>query len=119
MLSENDVAFLKKRKRLAGMWNFVATILLLGLAGLYLWIFLEIPSIANPLYVAEALRQDAVKIPAMEMSAIMLPIVIMVLFTIVAIFILFGFAISSNEKRYLSIIENLLNEQNINNARNQ
>ncbi len=106
-LSDNDRIFLKKRKRLVAMWNTVAVVMLIGLVALFLWIFFTSPYFANPLYVAEALKQNDIEASVMTVSTIMLPVVVIMQFATVAVFIVFGFAIFANEKRYLSMIENL------------
>jgi len=111
MLSEHDHAFLKKRKRLAALWTIVGSLMLVTLGAIFLWVFFQTPYIANPLLVAEAIKQNAIEDSVLITAAMLLPIVVMVLFVTVAIFILYGFSIISNEKRYLSMIEKLQSVQ--------
>jgi hypothetical protein len=110
-LSEDDHNFLKKRKRLIAIWNSIAVIMLIALVTIFSWIYIQVPYLANPLFVAEALKHNEIQESVMATSAITLPVVFITLFVTVGIFVLFGFAIFSNEKRYLSIIERLLEKR--------
>ncbi len=117
ILPEKDYIFLKKRKRLVAMWNTVAVVILTALVTLFSWIFVQSPYFANPLYVIESIKQnsiDEIDESVMITATILLPIVVMVLFITITIFIVIGFSIFSNEKRYLSMIDHLLNEKSKN-----
>ena len=111
MLSENDYKFLDKRKRFINSWNTAATIILLLLGATFLWIFFKSPYIANPVYVAEAIKQNTVENAVLITATALLPFIVIFLFLIVALFVLLGFSIFSNEKTYLKIIEKLHNNQ--------
>jgi len=109
MLSEKDYDFLKKRKRLVSMGPFVAGLVLVFLCAGFVYMYISSPYIANPLFVAEAIRKNTIDNSVMIMATILLPIVVMFLFVTVALFVLFCFSVYSNEKRYLYMMERLLN----------
>ena len=110
VLSERERVFLTRRKRLVAVWNSVAAVMLISLVGLFSWIFIRSPYLANPVFVAETLERNEMQASMMTMAALLLPIVFITLFVTVGIFILFGFVIFSNEKRYISMIERLLDD---------
>ncbi len=110
MIDENDYRFLTSRKRFLALWNYVAVMLFVTLGSVLLWMYLQSPWLADPVYIAQALQENRIDLSVIQMSALILPIVIWFLFAVVAIFIGYGFMIISNEKRYLAIIEKLLNK---------
>ena len=119
MLSEKDNDFLNKRKRLVATGTFVLGLILVFLCAGFVYMFISSPYIANPLHVADAIKQNSIDNSTMIMATILLPIIVIALFVMVVIFVLFGFSIFSNEKRYLSMIEKLQNNQNKSHGRVQ
>ena len=119
MLSEKDNDFLNKRKRLVATGAFVLGLILVFLCAGFVYMFISSPYMANPLYVAEAIKQNSIENSTMIMATILLPIIVIVLFVVVVVFVLFVFSIFSNEKRYLSMIEKLQNNQNKSHGRVQ
>lgn len=103
MLSENEYTFLKNRKRLVATWNTVAVLMFVFLVAVFLWMFFTFPYLINPLYVTEAIQANAMEDSTMITASILLPVLVICLFALVAMFILFGFSILSKEKRYLTI----------------
>lgn len=114
---KNDNKFLKKRARLISLWNPVAMAILIFLFALLAWLVIKTPYLINPVFVAEAIKEDTISQSTISLSAMMLPIIVLFLFFVVTIFILYGFVIASNEKRYLSIIHRL--KKQVKNDNNQ
>ncbi len=109
MLDEKDQEFLRKRKRMVSWGNTVVFVMLLATISVFIWMAVTSPYIANPFYVYELLKKGEVEKSVMELAILLLPVVVVVLFVTLAIFIFFSFVFFYNEKRYLSIIDNLLN----------
>ncbi|WP_029407435.1 hypothetical protein [Thiomicrorhabdus sp. Milos-T2] len=107
MQYENDHKFLNKRTRLISLWNPVAIAMLVIIFALLAWLVIKTPYLVNPLFVAEAINQNAISQSTLSMSVMMLPVVVLFLFLVVTIFVLYGFVMISNEKRYLAIIDRL------------
>lgn len=110
MLDKRDTEFIRKRKNLISQWVPVAVIMLIVLAAMIVFMFIKVPYLVNPLHVAEALKTNSLNESLMTISVLSLPIVVLFIFFIVAIVVLYGFAIISREKRYIAIIESLENE---------
>jgi len=107
---DHDNKFLNKRARLISLWNPVAIAMLILLFALLAWLVIKTPYLINPVFVAEALKENTISQSTISISLIMLPIIVLFLFFVVTIFILYGFVIISNEKRYLAIIHTLENQ---------
>lgn len=109
-LPEPDLDFLRLRKRLVRWWPMAAYALLSVLALCLVGLVYNSPYLANPFFVAKQLGSGLIESPTLAISAVLLPVVVLLLFLVVAIFIILGFALFANEKRYLKIIDALLNE---------
>jgi len=109
-LDEQLVKFLKKRRRLARFWPVIATLLLMGILAFVVWLFLKNPLLVNPFEVASRLDAGTVESSTLILMAGMLPIMFLACLLILIVVILFGFTVFSNEKKYLEIIDRLLNE---------
>lgn len=110
MLSKGDKDYLAKRRKLTGLWPGVACFMLLLLIALSVGLFLKTPYLINPWHVFEAFEANQVDIGIMEISTLILPIVTLMLLVVVGSVIAMGFALISNDKRYLDIIDKLNNE---------
>lgn len=106
-MDERDRAFLQRRRKLAKSWNLVGMLLLLVLIGVGATIFMRVPLLANPMYVAGHVKAGTLETSTMELSAVLLPIVFLLCLGVVAVVVLFAYAMFSNERRYLAIIERL------------
>ncbi|RMH69685.1 MAG: hypothetical protein D6675_11610 [Gemmatimonadetes bacterium] len=84
--------------------------MLIFLASMIVFMFIKVPYLVNPVYVAEALKTNSLHASLMTTSVLLLPIVVLFIFFIIAIVVLYGFAIISREKHYIAIIESLENE---------
>jgi len=104
MLSQKELEFLKRRKQMLSSWRIVAFSLLLALIVLFLWLFFNTPYIANPLFVANILKEGSLTESTMTVSSLILPIIVSLLFLSSIIFVLFGFQIIGNEKKYMAMI---------------
>jgi membrane-anchored protein YejM (alkaline phosphatase superfamily) len=106
-MNVSDLKFVERRRRLARSWNLVGTALLLILVGLGATLYFRMPFLANPLRVMDLLKEGTLERSTMELMAAMLPIVVLLCLSVTAIIVVFGFAIFSNERRYIAIIDEL------------
>lgn len=102
-----DQAFIDRRRRLLLRWPVVLLVLLLLLAGTWLYLYLRHPHIANAAYVVEAVAAGTLSTEAMQLAALYLPLVVTVLFFVVAVLLLFLHLTVRNERRYMTIIRRL------------
>ncbi len=110
MLDKKELAFIKRRKRLTSSWQKIGIAMLTMLWVLFLWLFIKTPYLANPFFVSKALKNDSLDKSIIAMSSLFLPIVICLVFLTISVFILLGFSIINNEKKYLEIIDNLADD---------
>lgn len=108
VLSKKELRFIQSRRRFVRLWNAAAIIMLATLGLLTTWLMLTAPYLANPVFVAEQLRAGLIDEPVFSLSVVMLPVIVLLLFAVVAIFIALGYAVFAHERRYLKIIDTLL-----------
>ena len=120
MLSEKDIQFIEKRRWFARKWNLVGSLLLVCLGILFFWLFIKSPNLVNPYYVISGIKEGTIEQETLTLMAVMLPVVTLMCFAIMIIVLLFGFAIFTNEKHYLRIIDRFypLKNQNSISAKN-
>jgi hypothetical protein len=107
MLSEADLRFLAGRRRYVRTWKLAAAGMLAALAAVILWLALRVPTLVNPLVVAERLRTGAIDRAALETASLLLPVAVLGCLAITLVVVLLGFAVMANERRYLRIIDRL------------
>lgn len=104
---QSNADFLERRRKLASSWKIVAWMMLAGIAALAAWLFVSVPWLANPLFVARRISAGDMERPTLELMATVLPVTILILLGLIAAMIGLGFAIFANEKRYQRIIREL------------
>lgn len=106
-LDVNEQAFIDRRRALIRRWPLVLLVLLLLLAGTWLYLYLQHPVMANAAFVVEAVAAGTLSDEVMQLSTLYLPLVVTVLFFVVAVLLLFLHLAVRNERRYLGIIRRL------------
>lgn len=109
-ITEKDVAFIEKRRRLVRWWNLVGSVTFGGLVAFVAWMFWSQPRLINPLHVVGELQAGGIPQATLEIMAAMLPIVVLAIFFVLAVMIGFTCAMIGNERRYLKIIDCLKGE---------
>ncbi|MCP3867091.1 MAG: hypothetical protein GY703_03165 [Gammaproteobacteria bacterium] len=111
MLSAKEQDFVERRRRLIRLWPWVAVFLLVLLGLLTAWLMLKNPMLTNPLEVADRLAANSIDRVTLETMALLLPVVMLLCLSMVAVIILYGFAMFGNEKRYLAIVDRINQEK--------
>ena len=111
VLVDADERFLIRRRRFVSSWNRTGAILLLALGALLAWLTLQTPWLVNPLHVVKSLERGVVDPASLELAAVLLPVMVLLLFLVVSLFVFLGFTIMRNERRYLAIIGQLQGER--------
>ena len=109
-ITDKDVEFLEKRRKLVRWWNVVGSLTFVGLVAFVTWMFWSQPRLVNPLHVVGELQAGAIPQEALEIMAAMLPMVVLVIFIVLGVTIGFTFAMIGNERRYQKIIDELKNQ---------
>lgn len=103
-LSQTERAFIEKRRRLLRWWPVAATVLLLGLLSLALWMYWQSPLLIDPRVVAVAIQEGRLADDSLALMALLLPVMVLTLLALMLVFVLLGFAIFRNEARYLEML---------------
>ena len=82
-------------------------LVLVGLAVFLAWLYCVHPRLANPFHVFTELQMSGIPPATLEVMAAMLPIVVSTVFLMLGTLVAYGFAVFSNERRYLKIIDRL------------
>ena len=106
-LDDRERLFIDKRRRLIRWWPLALLCVLLLLAGTWLYLFMKHPALANASFVIDAVSAGALSTDIMQLSAVFLPIVISMLFFVLAVMLLLLHQTIRNERRYQSIIRKL------------
>ena len=104
MIHSQHLTFLRNRRRLVRFWPIAGIFIwsLLALLTVYLWH--NSPQLINFPWVATQITQGILPVSTLEIMALMLPILTITLLSVLALMVLFGFAINQIEKRYLKIL---------------
>lgn len=111
MLTEKEVQFIKRREMFTSTWKMVAGLILSGLGALFIWLYFSSPYLVNPVAVAKGLEEGTIDVSTLNITALILPVVIILLFLVIAIMFLLGYSVIANEKKYLSIIARDIDSQ--------
>lgn len=106
-MTEGDLKFLQRRRRMAGSWKTAGILSLVVLAGVLVWLFLKTPALVNPVFVVSQLEAGRLGRGTVELMAAILPLAILGCFLTTTVMIGFGFTVFAIERRYLGIIEGL------------
>ena len=106
---DNNLLFLENRRRLIDAWRWAGSLSLLGLLAFILWLWYANPILINPFGAIAAIESGSMPDTSMVIMAAMLPVIfILTLFLILLLLVLVTVSLN-NEKRYMSIIDTLSN----------
>lgn len=103
-LLDGEKKFLERRRRLVRSWRYVGTSLLLLVAIMGCWLFIQNPLLANPVFVVSALNRGEIEQETIELMAVMLPIAVIAVMVVCMAFMMLMFVAFANEAKYLAII---------------
>ncbi|NNJ72668.1 MAG: hypothetical protein HKP09_05755 [Enterobacterales bacterium] len=105
--SDNNLQFIENRRRLIDAWRWAGSLSLLGLLAFILWLWYSNPILINPFGTIAAIESGSMPDTSMVIMAAMLPVIfILTLFLILLLLVLVTVSLN-NEKRYMSIIDTL------------
>ncbi len=110
-LEEKQKTFLKNRRRLTHFWPLVGSLLLLGISALLVWLFLKNPLLINPYKVIDSLDSGTIEYSTLILMATFLPLMFLMCFLLLTAMVIFTFSFIANEKKYLKIIDFLMQHQ--------
>ncbi len=103
-LAQEQTAFVKARRRRVRAWPWVGGLLLATWFGLYLWIYRVSPALVSPWAVWAGLEQGTLPRDVEVLLIAVAPVLGLVVFVLVAAFVLIGFGMARIERRLLHII---------------
>ncbi len=107
-LAEVDLAFLQMRRRFLKFSKVGGVSSLVFLSALFFWLLFKSPNLVNPFHVQRQIAANVLAPSALQVMAVLTPLMVAVAFFLTASIILFGFSAFANERRYLKIIDSLL-----------
>lgn len=93
------------------LWPWVASLSLLGLVALAVWLWFQNPYLINPMAVAQALEAQTMPAGTQALLAMFAPVLLLLVLLVSVVLMLLGFAIMKREADYLALIDALLAEQ--------
>lgn len=106
-LSGADAKFIAKRRHLIGAWRYIGGLLSVVVASIAIYLWLRVPLLGNPIETARRLEAGEVANTTLLLSAVMLPLVVVMLFGLVAAFIAVVHRALAHERRHIAIIDKL------------
>jgi hypothetical protein len=106
-LSGKDAEFVAKRRQLISAWRYVGGLLALAITGFALYLWLRVPLLGNPLETARRVESGDIAQTTLLLSVVMLPMVMSLLWVVVAALIVVIYRAFAHERRHISIIEKL------------
>lgn len=112
-ITNEEMRFVTKRRRFVKAWPLVGTILISLAIGLGVWLFLSKPLLANPFTVLSKLKSGSIPHSTLVLMAGILPIVVLMCIALVITIVLFVFASFNNERKYLAMVQRIIDQKNI------
>lgn len=107
MIAENDLRFLKRRRKLNKAWSIVGVCMLVLIVALYAWLYIKTPNLVNPFHIMKMIETNQLDITSMRILSVYCSVAVVALFITVGMVVIYGFGWSSLERRYFRIIETL------------
>ncbi len=107
MITDNELEFLTKRKKMVRAWPFVGVPMIVVMIGFLVGLYFRAPLLINPYALMARLEAKNIDQSTIVLSALLLPIAFLVLFFLLFAIVLLTFALISKEKKYIRIIDAL------------
>ncbi len=108
-INQQKIRFLGKRRKLIQAWHVVGPMLLLVIVIFVIFQFQKTPLLINPFEVITGLESESIKQSTIEIMAVILPVLFIAVSLLLMIIVIMMFTVISNEKKYIEIIERLIN----------
>jgi hypothetical protein len=108
-INQQQIRFLEKRRKLIQAWRVVGPMLLLVIVIFVIFQFQKTPLLINPFEVITGLESGSIKQSTIEIMAVILPVMFIAVSLLLVIIVIMMFTVISNEKKYIEIIERLIN----------
>jgi hypothetical protein len=102
-----DAKLIAKRRQLNGAWRYVGSLLTVVVASFALYLWFRVPLLGNPFETALRLEAGGVPDTTLLLPAVMLPLVITMLFALVATLVAVVYRAFAHERRHIAIIDKL------------
>jgi hypothetical protein len=106
-LTDNERAFIDKRRRLIAIWPWAGGGIIAGMLGFASWLWLAVPMMINPWATMRSIEAGSVEETTLIMMAVMLPILMLACLGALVVMIALFFAAFSNERRLIKIVDRL------------
>jgi hypothetical protein len=107
-LTEQDAAFVDRRRKLVQSWPVAGGLCAVVLLGLGVWMWLTRPLLINPWATLRALETSSIPDSTVVLMAGLLPVVVLTCLLLVLAFLVLSFVAFANERRHLAIIDRTL-----------
>jgi amino acid transporter len=109
IMNIEQYAYIRKRKEQLKFWSVIGFLVLVVIIFVAVWMFFNSPLLIIPFEAITKVEQGILQQPTLEMMALFMPILVIMLFVVMFAFVFIMFKAHSNEKKYLSIIDELMN----------
>ena len=107
-ITDREIRFVANRAKFVKAWPPVGGVLMCLAIGVGVWLFLFKPLLANPFAVLSKLNSDSIPASTLALMAGLLPLSVLVCIALAIAIVLFGFAAFANEKKYIAMIQRLI-----------
>jgi hypothetical protein len=108
MLTDRELEFVARRRRLVQRWPAVSAVLLAAIALTVGGLYLRTPLLVDPWKTSALLRGGQIPPPTIAEMAIKLPVVFLVCCGLLVALVLFQAAASTTERKLLRLIDRLM-----------
>jgi len=110
---DRERSFLEERQRLVGYWRIAGPLMIAVFLGLVCWLYLQAPLFIDPFRVLSRLEEGTLEPSTLILMAGLLPVVVITTLVVLAALIIFSFCAVRREKKYLQIIRELLEREDM------
>jgi len=110
-ISEKQNDYLENRKRLLRSWRYVGPVLLLGMLGFVIWLYVNSPLLINPFEIISRIESGTIEQSTFEMMAVLLPIAMIFVIFLLFVNVAMVYVAFSHEKKHLDIVSKLDNSK--------
>ncbi len=110
-LTKEEEEFVNKRESILKIWPAVGGLILLGIFAYVGWCWWKTPHLISPVAVLEGIHSGDMEKSTIETSAVLLPIVMIMLWSLLAIGVGFSFSIVGTERKHVAIIRRVIDDQ--------